>query len=171
MEPMDPVDLQDPAEPDQEGRTARRGVCWPAVARGAGVGLAVLIGVATLRAVLDDNVEDFADSGWTIPLFVLLLVGYLLAGWVAQRHAAEQGMGDAPYTQGALAGIGAFACWIPLRVGIWLVRDEDRGLVSGSNGALRPGQLFGALVISAGVGLIGALVAARRTAARSDVQP
>lgn len=165
MEPMDPV------EPTDRARTGRGTVCWAAVARGAGIGLVVLIGVATLRAVLDRNIEDFADSGWTLPLFVVLLAGYFLAGWVAQRHATEQGMGDAPYTHGALAGIGAFVCWIPLRAGIWLIRDEHRGLVRGSDGALRPGQLFGAFVIAAGIGMLGGALAARRTAARSDVQP
>jgi len=167
MEPMDPVDPAEPVDPTEPveptDRTAsgRGTVCWPAVAWGAGIGLVVLIAVATLRAVLDRKVEDFADSGWTLPLFVVLLAGYFLAGWVAQRHAAEQGMGDAPYTHGALAGIGALACWIPLRVGIWLVRDEHRGLVRGSNGALRPGQVFGALVIAAGLGVLGGIVAAR----------
>jgi hypothetical protein len=171
MERMDPVDPTEPVEPNDRTPTGRGAVCWAAVARGAGIGLVVLIGVATLRAVLDRNVEDFADSGWTLPLFVVLLAGYFLAGWVAQRHAAEQGMGDAPYTHGALAGIGAFACWIPLRIAIWLIRDEHRGLVRGSDGALRPGQLFGALVIAAGIGVLGGALAARRTPARSDVQP
>ncbi len=55
--------------------------------------------------------------------------------------------------------------------GIWLVRDEHRGLVRGSDGALRPGQLFGAFVIAAGIGMLGGALAARRTPAPSDVQP
>src|SRR3954447_14814488 len=179
MEPMDPADPRPITEPSNDAaatteptaRTSRgrSAVCWPAVARGAGVGLVVLMGVATLRAVLDHEIEDFADSGWTLPLFVILIAGYFLAGWVAERHAAEHGMGDAPYTHGALAGIGAFLCWIPLRVGIWLVRDEHRGLVRGSDGALRPGQLFGALVIAAGIGVLGGALAVRRTPTPSDV--
>ena len=62
---------------------------------------------------------------------------------------------------GTLAGIGAFVAWIPLRIAIWLVRDEHRALVGGGDAALRPGQVFGALVIAAGLGLIGGFVAAR----------
>lgn len=176
MEPMEPTDQAEHADwPDRAktnaARTAVRAVCWAGVARGAGVGLAVLVGVATVQAVLDHNVADFADSGWTLPLFVALLAGYLLAGWVAQRAAADHGVGDAPLTHGALAGLGAFVAWIPLRVVIWLVRDEHRGLVRGSDGALRPGQVFGALVIAAGVGVLGAVLAARRRTPGSAVEP
>jgi hypothetical protein len=70
---------------------------------------------------------------------------------------------DAPLTHGTLAGVGALVAWIPLRIAIWLVRDEDRGLFGGADPALRPGQLFGAVVIAAGLGLLGAYVAARRS--------
>ena len=71
-------------------------------------------------------------------------------------------MPDAPFTHGTLAGIGALACWIPLRVLIWLVRDEDRGLFGGHDPALRPGQLFGAVAIAAGIGMLGGFLASRR---------
>jgi hypothetical protein len=163
MEPMEPTQSTDAGVSSARGRAAS--VCWPAVAWGAGVGLVFLIAVATTRAVLDREVEDFADSGWTLPLFVLLVVGYLLAGWVAQRRAEDRGAGDAPLTHGALAGIGAFAAWVPLRMLIWVARDEDRGLVQGTDAALRPGQLFGAVVIAAGVGLLGGVLAARASRA------
>ncbi|MFM8303999.1 MAG: hypothetical protein ACKOA9_06855 [Actinomycetota bacterium] len=163
---MDPSSPNEPSgAPPGEPHPTPGAVCWPAVARGAGVGLAVLVVVATVRAILDRSVEDFDASGWTLPLFVALLAGYFLAGWVAQRAAEERGVPDAPYTHGALAGLGAFAAWVPLRVAIWLVRDEQRGLVRGPDGALRPGQVFGALVIAAGIGLLGATLAARRTRA------
>lgn len=161
----------DSTDPITSGPRTTPTVCWAAVARGGGMGLAVLVGVATLQAVLDRQVEDLAESGWTLPLFVALLAGYFLAGWVAQRAAADLGVADAPYTQGALAGLAAFVGWVPLRVAIWLVRDEHRGLVRGSDGALRPGQVFGALVIAAGLGVLGAVVAAHRRGAPSDVEP
>ena len=149
-------------EPMQPRVETRRGVCWSAVGWGAGIGLVVLIAVATARAILDREVEDFDDSGWTLALFVVLLAGYFVAGWIAQTRAAEAGMPDASFTHGTLAGIGALACWIPLRVLIWLVRDEDRGLFGGHDPALRPGQLFGAVVIAAGVGMLGGFLASRR---------
>jgi hypothetical protein len=141
-------------------------VCWQAVLWGAGCGLVVLVAVATLRAVLDREFEDFDDSGWVLVLFVLLLAGYVLAGGVAQRLAAPRGHGASPLTHGALAGLGAFVGWIPVRAVLWLARDEDRGLVSGSDAALRPGQILGAVVIAAAFGMIGAKVTARRSRER-----
>lgn len=139
-------------------------IVWSAVLTGAGVGLAVLIVVATARAVLDRQVTDFDETGWTLPLFVLLLAGYFAAGWVAQSRALAAGVADAPFTHGTLAGLGAFVAWIPVRIAIWAVRDEHRGLVRGSDAALRPGQVLGALVIAAGLGLLGAYVSNRRAA-------
>lgn len=157
MEPREPS-----APPPADAPTATRGhIVWPAVLAGAGLGLVVLIVVATARAVLDRRITDFDESGWTLPLFVVLIAGYFAAGWVAQRRAAAAGVPDAPFTHGTLAGIGAFVAWIPLRIAIWLVRDEHRALVGGGDAALRPGQVFGALVIAAGLGLIGGFVAAR----------
>lgn len=156
---MEPREVPTPPPVPPPGLLAR--IVWPAVAAGAGVGLAALVVVATTRAVLDRRVEDFDESGWTLPLFVLLVAGYVLAGWVAQRRAGGAGTPDAPLTHGALAGLGAFVAWIPVRILIWLVRDEHRGLVRGSDAALRPGQVFGALVIAAGFGLVGGYLAAR----------
>ena len=169
MEPMEPSSPEDRGTraPDRP-RVGAHAVVWSAVARGAACGLAVLIFVAATRAVLEHEVHEFDDSGWTLPLFVLLVVGYLAAGWVAQRQAAAGGYADAPLTHGALAGLGAFVAWIPIRVAIWLVRDEGRGLVDGADAALRPGQLFGALVISAGIGMLGGHLAARGSRVRRE---
>jgi hypothetical protein len=168
MEPREPSTSEPPTAPAtgpgdpraERGRDRGR-IVWPAVLTGAGVGLVVLIVVATTRAALDRRVSDFDESGWTLPLFVVLIAGYFAAGWVAQRRAAAAGVADAPFTHGTLAGIGAFVAWIPLRILIWLVRDERRGLIGGGDAALRPGQVLGALVIAAGLGLLGAFLAAR----------
>ena len=54
---------------------------------------------------------------------------------------------------------------VPVRIVIWLLRDEDRGLVRGTDAALRPGQVFGALVVAAGIGLLGGYLASRRDSA------
>jgi hypothetical protein len=132
------------------------GVDWRAVARGALVGLAIIVPVTILRAVLDREVRDFDDSGWIYPLFVLVLVAYFAAGWVAGRARP-----DLPFTHGALAGLGALVLWIPIRIVIWALREDGRGLFSGDDAALAPGQLFGAFVLAAAFGMIGALVAAR----------
>ena len=134
---------------------------WRAVWHGALLGLMVLVAVSVVTALLDRNVDSFDDSGWIYPLFVAILFGYGLGGWSAGRLVPA-----APLTNGALAGLGAFVLWVPVRIVIWLVRDEDRGLFSGHAAALRPGQIFGHLVIAAGLGLLGGYLGAR-TASRA----
>jgi hypothetical protein len=136
-------------------------IAWPVVLRGACYGLAVIVPVTVLRVILDREVHDFDDSGWIYPLFVLILVAYGLAGWVAGRSRP-----DAPLTHGALAGLGAFVLWIPIRLVIWAVREVGRALFSGDDAALSPGQVFGQLVIAAAIGMLGAVVAARIDARR-----
>jgi hypothetical protein len=138
---------------------------WHAVLRGALLGLCVLIGASVIEAILDHNVDSFNDSGWIYPLFVMILVGYALGGWLAGRLAP-----DGFLTNGALAGVGAFVLWIPVRIVVWLVRDENRGLFSGHSPALRPGQLFGHLVIAAALGMLGGFVGSR-PAARARPRP
>jgi hypothetical protein len=125
-------------------------VDWRAVGRGALLGLLVLVATSVVEALLDRNIDTFRDSGWIYPLFVAILFGYALGGWQAGRLVP-----DAALTNGLLAGIGAFALWIPVRIVIWLVRDENRGLFSGHSPALRPGQILGHLVIAAALGTLG----------------
>jgi len=153
----------DPAAPGpgSPGSGTPPTVVASAVAAGAVVGLLVIACTATARALLDRVVGDADDQIAALALFVVLLAGYGAAGWTAQRRAEAVGAPDAPLTQGSLAGLGAFVAWIPIRVLIWVARGEDRGLVTGNDAALRPGQVFGALVIAAGLGLVGAFLAAR----------
>src|SRR6202035_3972231 len=89
---------------------------WRVVLRGALVGLSVIVPVTIVRAVLDRQVSDVNQSGWVYPLFVLILVAYVVAGWVAGSGAP-----GAPLTHGALAGWGS-GCW----AGCW-----GRGLAAG----------------------------------------
>ena len=131
-------------------------VDWRAVVRGALLGLLVLVAASVVEAILDRNIDTFRDSGWIYPLFVAILFGYALGGWQAGRLAR-----DAALTNGLLAGIGAFALWIPVRIVIWLVRDENRGLFSGHSPALRPGQILGHVVIAAALGMFGGWLGAR----------
>ncbi|MFA5883247.1 MAG: hypothetical protein WDA60_05305 [Acidimicrobiia bacterium] len=172
---MEPIEPTEPTDPGAEPGT-RRGatVDWSSVLWGAGVGLVLIVVVATVRVGLDRSIEDFDESGWVLGLFGLILGAYFVAGWVAQQRAAAAGTGASPLTHGALAGLGAFVLWIPVRIGIWLARDEERGLLRGSDAALRPGQLFGGIVIAAGVGMLGGFVAGRvatRVRARSTPEP
>jgi hypothetical protein len=140
--------------PDVESRAI---VDWPAVARGALVGLALIIPITILDAILDRRIDDFEDSGWRVLIALLIMAAFIPAGAYAARFTP-----NAPLTNGALAGLGAFAVWIPFRVLIWLTRDDNRGLVSGNDPVLRPGQIFGFLVISTALGMVGGYLASRR---------
>jgi hypothetical protein len=157
-----------PVDPPTTERTAL--VEWRAVLRGALVGLAVLVAASVVEALLDRNLDNFDDTGWIYPLFVVVLVGYGLGGWQAGRLVP-----DAALTNGSLAGLSAFVLWIPVRIAIWLVRDEDRGLFTGHAPALRPGQLVGHLLIAACLGMLGgylgARAAARSRAAKREPHP
>ncbi len=132
------------------------GIGWRACARGAVVGLAIIVPTTILRVVLDREIDDFDDSGWIYPLFLLILIGYLAAGWIAGRARP-----DSPFTHGALAGLGVLVVWIPVRIVIWAVREDGRELFAGRHAALRPGQVFGHLVIAATLGMFGALLSTR----------
>lgn len=129
------------------------GRVWRAALRGAVVGLAVIVPVTIVRAVVERHVTDFSDSGWVYPLSVLVLLAYLLAGWAAAR--AEPGR---RFVVGALAGAGVVLLWLPVRVVIWAVRESGRGLLLGSGPALAPGQVLGALALGAALGVLGTLV-------------
>jgi hypothetical protein len=133
---------------------------WPSITRGALAGLAIVVVAAIARAVLNHQMDDFKKSIWVYLLFVLVLVGYFAAGYVAGRARP-----DTPLANGALAGLGAVVLWIPIRVVIWAVREDGHALLKGNQAILRPGQIFGALVISTALGMVGALIAARRSRA------
>jgi hypothetical protein len=151
------MEMPDPRDPIEDGPL----VDWRAVGRGALVGLCVLVATSVLEAILDRNIDSFKDGGWIYPLFVAILFGYALGGWQAGRSAPAGAL-----TNGTLAGVGAFVLWIPVRIGIWLVRDEHKGLFTGHSPALRPGQLFGQILIAAAFGMLGGFVGSR-TAARA----
>ena len=129
---------------------------WHAVFRGATAGLFFLVLASVIEAILDRNLDSFSDSGWIYPLFILILFGYTLGGFGAGRLAPEAGLSN-----GLLAGVGAFVLWIPVRIVIWLVRDENRSLFTGHSPALRPGQIFGHLLIAAALGMLGGFLGAR----------
>jgi putative membrane protein (TIGR04086 family) len=134
---------------------ARATVRWPAVIRGALLGLALIIPVTIVGALLDRAMNDFQNSGWRVLLALLIALAFAPAGAYAARLARA-----APLTNGALAGL----VWLPLRFLIWLTRNDDQGLVSGRNPVFRPGQLFGFLVISTALGMLGGFLASRRRA-------
>jgi hypothetical protein len=142
---------------------ARATVDWPAIARGALVGIALVIPITIFSAVLDRSIDGFEDSGWRVVLALLITLAFVPAGAYAARLAR-----DAPLTNGALAGLGAFVLWLPVRLLIWVTRDDDQGLVSGRDPVFRPAQLFGLLVIATALGMLGGILASRRRARADD---
>ena len=126
-----------------------------AVVRGAAVGLALIIPITILGAILDRTIDDFEDTGWRVVLAILILVAYGVSGWVAGRLA------QAPWTNGALAALGAFVLWIPVRILIWVLRDEHRGLFTGAEPVLKLGQIFGQLVLATALGMLGGFLGGR----------
>jgi hypothetical protein len=133
-----------------------------AVARGALAGLVLIVPVTIARALASHGTSDFDHSGWAVLFFFFILGAYGVSGWVAGAAAP-----DAPLTNGALAALGAILLWLPLRVVVWLIRRDHHGLFTGAQPAITLGELFGAFVLGAAVGIVGALVAARQHAKRA----
>ena len=94
-------------------------VRWPAVIRGALLGLALVIPITIVGAILDRSMDNFDNSGWRVLLALLIALTFVPAGAYAARLAPT-----GPLTKGALAGVGTFVAWLPLRVLIWLTRDD-----------------------------------------------
>lgn len=146
-----------PTEPSSSPvKPGDAGVEWGPVLRGAMLGLCVLVAASVVEAILDRNMDGFKDSGWIYPLFLVILVGYTLGGYVAGRAVPTS-----PLTNGTLAGVFAFVLWIPVRILIWVARDENKGLFTGHSPAIRPGQLLGHVVIAAGLGMLGGWLGGR----------
>ena len=74
-----------------------------AVATGALVALAVCVPAAVLAQALDhaDRVDD--DSGWLVVLFVVILAGMAVGGYVAAGRRL-----DAPLSNSAVAALAAY---------------------------------------------------------------
>ena len=81
-----------------------------AIGRGALLGLAV-VAPASLADLALSSVKD-VDEGWLVfTLFAVILGAFFLAGYKAATTAE-----GSPYTHGAVAGLAAFALWLPLRI-------------------------------------------------------
>ncbi len=135
---------------------------WRAIVPGALLGLLVLVVASVTDAILDRNLADYDDSGWRYLLFVIVLVGYLSAGYVAGRRAPSGAL-----TNGALAGTLTFVAWIPVRILIWIARDENAALFTGTDPVFKPGQIFGHVVIASALGMLGGILGAHLVAKRA----
>jgi putative membrane protein (TIGR04086 family) len=127
-----------------------------AIAQGAVVGLGILVAASVIDAILDHNLDAYDDSGWRYPLFLAVLGGYFVAGFLAGRRAPAGAL-----TNGALAGTLTFALWVPVRILIWVARDEHDALFTGHSPVFKPGQILGHLVIASALGMLGGIIGAR----------
>jgi hypothetical protein len=139
------------------GDAADRLIVWPAVGRGGAATLLLLAVTSVTQAAVDPHVTAFATSAWVYPFFAAVLVSYTVGGFLAGGGAPTGAL-----TNGALAGLLGFLAWIPLRIAIWWVHPERKGLLSGPSPVLRVGQLFGHVVIASAVGMLGGYLGARR---------
>lgn len=127
------------------------------MAAGALTGFVAVVLVATLRSVLAHAVPRFDDSAWLAVVGLLVVGAAGAAGWVARRRAPA----GSSVLVGSVAAGTALVAWLPVRVVIWIVRDERRGLVTGADPALRAGPLLVNLALALLVGTLGAWLAAR----------
>lgn len=122
---------------------------WRAVALGAAAAMAVTVPAAVLGERSADATDE--PSNLVFLWFVLVLAGFVLGGFLAARAAP-----GAPFSNGAVAALLAYALVQGVGVVLVLVRGER----------LRLAQLaFNALVAYAS-GLLGGLLASRRAARR-----
>jgi len=133
-------------------------VDWRAAARGAALGAVIILSISAIGALIDRAMDDFDDSAWPVTLFLAILASYVIAGWWGGRAAGPR----TPLITGALAGLGAFAVWVPVRVLIWVARDDSKGLFTGDDPVFTLGGVFANLVFAAALGMVGGLLSARR---------
>jgi hypothetical protein len=93
-----------------------------ALLRGAAAGVAVIVPLSVVVAILEHNVDDLEGSGWMIVPFLAILAAYVLAGYCAGRTALA-----APMSQGAVAALIAFVGWLVVRIVVPTIQGDGLG--------------------------------------------
>ena len=117
--------------------------------RAVGAGAVLAVVTALPAALVGEAAADGEDdpSGLVLLCFVVVLLAFAAGGWLAARRAA-----DAPFSNGAVAALAAFAVIQLGGIVANLVKDDP---VEGASIA------FSALLATAS-GLVGAIVATRQ---------
>jgi hypothetical protein len=127
-----------------------------AIGRGALLGLCV-IAPASLADLALSSVKDL-DEGWLVfTLFAAILAAFFLAGYRAATTAE-----GSPYTHGALAGLAAFALWLPLRVATRALVGEQLLGREGDAAIKVVEALVTSALFAMSFGILGGFVAAVR---------
>jgi hypothetical protein len=131
-----------------------------AIARGASIGLAIIVPVTVVGAILERTLDDpcGADSHWIALLVIGLFAAYVIAGFAAGSAAPGGALSN-----GSLAGLGAFVLWIPVRLFIYAIRGD---VAHCSHHIFTAGQIFGQLLFATAFGMLGGFFGGRRASAR-----
>ena len=119
--------------------------------RAVAVGAAVAMAIALPAALLAEALVDDEESALGPPLFLLVLVGFGLGGFVAARRAPA-----APLSNGAVAALAAYVIIQGVGVVRRVIADET----------VSPAGIVFAALLASSTGLLGAFLARRRTATR-----
>jgi putative membrane protein (TIGR04086 family) len=113
------------------------------IVKGAAASIVVCLPLALLSAAIHD---DHPDSRWVPIFYFLVLLGFVLGGWVAARAA-----GDYPYTNGAVAALAGYVVIQGVAIVVRLVGGDPVHVVA---------VVFNG-ILAYGCGLTGALAGAR----------
>ena len=94
---------------------------WGAVRAGALAAIAICLPVSIVGKVLIDDPEH---SSATPIVFVAVLVGFAVGGWVAAKRSI-----DSPYTAALLSSLGAFVLIEAVTITSLALRDKDINVV------------------------------------------
>ena len=102
---------------------SRRGrdIEWDAVRAGALAAIAICLPVSIIGKVLVDDPEH---SSVTPIIFVAVLAGFAVGGWVAAKRSLES-----PYTAALLSSLGAFVLIEAVTIVSLAIRDKDINVI------------------------------------------
>ena len=122
-----------------------------AIVKGMALAIVICLPLALLSQAIADSTDD-DPSRWAFVLFVGVLAGFVLGGFVTARSAT-----DYPYTNGAVAALAGYLVIQGVAIVVRLVGGDDVRIVA---------VVFNGLV-AYGCGLTGALAGARNTTTRA----
>jgi hypothetical protein len=102
---------------------SRRGrdIEWDAVRAGALAAIAICLPVSIIGKVLVDDPEH---SSVTPIIFIAVLAGFAVGGWVAAKRSLES-----PYTAALLSSLGAFVLIEAVTIVSLAIRDKDINVI------------------------------------------
>lgn len=122
-----------------------------AIAFGAVVAMGVAVPAALIGKVVSDSMGDEEPSNIVFLFFAIVLAGFVAGGFAAATRASH-----APFSNGALAALTAYALVQGIALAFILLDGET----------VKWGQIVFNGLVANGSGMLGGLLASRRTAER-----